>query len=354
MGAASRPGMAPQTALQPNQQINLGNVPIDPMQQASIAQRGALLGTAGEMGYRPQQVQSTFLPEMNLEAYQNPYTSQVIDLAQQDIMRGGQQQMNILGSQAQKSGAFGGSRHGIAMGETNRGLTDQLARTSAGLRQAGFQNAQQTAQADLQRRMQAQQSNQMAGLQGSQQRMAAAQQAGQLGKQSFDIGRTLQTDLSAQGAQQQALQQALIDIARGQYGAYQQYPASSLDIMNRAIGVTPHGQTTTQSATNGGPSTMDYLTSAAQIGASIAAMTGGSDARLKTNIKKIGQLANGLNVYTWDWKPMISKLSGNFSMTKGVMAQEAQRVAPEAVHTADNGYLAVDYSHPEIVAALSY
>lgn len=352
MGAAANQGMAPQTALQPNQQINLGNVPVDPMQQASIAQRGALLGTAGEMGYQPQQVQSTFLPEMNLEAYQNPYTSQVIDLARQDIMRGGQQQMGILGAQAQKAGAFGGSRHGIAMGETNRGLTEQLARTSAGLREAGFQNAQQAAQADLQRRMQAQQSNQMAGLQGSQQRMMAAQQAGQLGKQSFDIGRTLQADLSSQGAQQQALQQALIDMAKGQYGAYQQYPITSLDIMNRAIGITPSGQTTTTS--NSGPSTMDYLTSAAQIGATIASIPGISDARLKTNIKKIGQLANGLNVYSWDWKPMINKLSGNFSMTKGVMAQEAQRVAPEAVRTVDNGYLAVDYSHPEIVAALSY
>ena len=351
MGAAANQGMAPQAALQPNQQINLGNVPVNPMQQASLAQRGALLGTAGEMGYQPQQVQSTFLPEMNLEAYQNPYTSQVIDLARKDIMRGGQQQMDILGAQAQKAGAFGGSRHGIAMGETNRGLTEQLARTSAGLRQAGFQNAQQAAQADLQRRMQAQQSNQMAGLQGSQQRMAAAQQAGQLGKQSFDIGRTLQADLSAQGAQQQALQQALIDMAKGQYGGYQQYPASSLDIMNRAIGVTPHGQTTTQDA--GGNQLMDLLTAGATAAAAYFG-SGGSDARLKTNIKKIGQLANGLNVYTWDWKPMISKLSGNFSMTKGVMAQEAQRVAPEAVHTADNGYLAVDYSHPEIVAALSY
>lgn len=351
MGAASRPGMAPQTALQPNQQINLGNVPVNPMQQASLAQRGALLGTAGAMGYQPQQVQSTFLPEMNLEAYQNPYTSQVIDLARQDIMRGGQQQMDILGAKAQKAGAFGGSRHGIAMGETNRGLTEQLARTSAGLRQAGFQNAQQAAQADLQRRMQAQQSNQMAGLQGSQQRMAAAQQAGQLGKQSFDIGRTLQADLSSQGAQQQALQQALIDVAKGQYGAYQQYPATSLEMMNRAIGVTPHGQTTTG---GGGNQLMDLLTAGATAAAAYFGAPGGSDARLKTNIKKIGQLANGLNVYSWDWKPMISKLSGNFSMTKGVMAQEAQRVAPEAVHTADNGYLAVDYSHPEIVAALDY
>ena len=349
MGAASRPGMAPQTALQPNQQINLGNVPVNPMQQASLAQRGALLGTAGAMGYQPQQVQSTFLPEMNLEAYQNPYTSQVIDLARKDIMRGGQQQMDILGAKAQKAGAFGGSRHGIAMGETNRGLTDQLARTSAGLRQAGFQNAQKAAQADLQRRMQAQQSNQMAGLQGSQQRMAAARQAGELGKQSFDIGRTLQADLSSQGAQQQALQQALIDVAKGQYGAYQQYPATGLEMMNRAIGVTPHGQTTTG---GGGNQLMDLLTAGAT--AAAAYYNPSSDARLKTSIKKIGQLANGLNVYTWDWKPMISKLSGNFSMTKGVMAQEAQRVVPEAVHTSENGYLAVDYAHPEIVASLSY
>ena len=61
-----------------------------------------------------------------------------------------------------------------------------------------------------------------------------------------------------------------------------------------------------------------------------------SDRRLKENISKVGQLDNGLNVYSYRYK------SGG-PMHIGVMAQEVMEVNPGAVHTMPDGFLAVNY-----------
>lgn len=70
----------------------------------------------------------------------------------------------------------------------------------------------------------------------------------------------------------------------------------------------------------------------AQAGATYAA----SDRRLKTNIKEIGQYKNGLTKYSWTY------LWGQDS--EGVMADEAEKVIPDAVITMPNGYKAVNYA----------
>jgi len=60
-----------------------------------------------------------------------------------------------------------------------------------------------------------------------------------------------------------------------------------------------------------------------------------SDRRLKKNIKKVGQLENGLNVYSFNYiwgQPAI-----------GVMADEVEKVIPEAVMVDIDGFKAVDY-----------
>ncbi len=62
---------------------------------------------------------------------------------------------------------------------------------------------------------------------------------------------------------------------------------------------------------------------------------GFSDRRLKTNIRKIGKLPNGLNVYTFNY------IWGGPEET-GVMADEVKRIMPNAVSTVD-GYDVVDY-----------
>ena len=68
-----------------------------------------------------------------------------------------------------------------------------------------------------------------------------------------------------------------------------------------------------------------------------------SDARLKSNIKRVGK--NGpLNVYQWTWNERAEEAFGLSGEDKGYLAQEVKRVLPEAV-TAIKGYLAIDYGY---------
>jgi hypothetical protein len=68
-----------------------------------------------------------------------------------------------------------------------------------------------------------------------------------------------------------------------------------------------------------------------------------SDARLKTNIEYVDSLPNGIKLYTWDWID-----DKNYGPTYGVIAQEVAEVIPEAVLQHPEGYLIVNYSHPEL------
>jgi hypothetical protein len=63
-----------------------------------------------------------------------------------------------------------------------------------------------------------------------------------------------------------------------------------------------------------------------------------SDRRAKKDIKKIGKLGEGLNAYSFRYKGDMSPFQQD-----GVMAQEAEKVAPESVAMGDDGYKRVHY-----------
>ena len=140
----------------------------------------------GQQNASPQ-VMAERLANTNMAQYMNPYTDQVIRANEVDVLRGANMGLDMLGAQAQAAGGFGGSRHGIAMGEIGRGMSDTLARTSAGLRQAGYQNAQQAAGQDIANNFQSQMANQQGG--------------------QFDVSTNMQGQLANQGANLQASQQ---------------------------------------------------------------------------------------------------------------------------------------------------
>ena len=255
-------------------------------QLAAQGIKGAGMGTAMGMGYTPSQVDvagqsATVTPQTlsgtDMSAYMNPYDDAVVQANEADILRGAQMGMNNLQGQAQAARAFGGSRHGVAMGEIGRDTVSQLAQASAGLRQAGFQNAQNAALADIQNnlqgqlanqqagmgdisnQMQADLANQQAGLAGAQQRLGAANQLGQLANLGFGMGQTVNRNLATQGAQQQALQQALFDAARKQFQGFVNQPVQGLNYVTSALNAKPVStpQTVTQTKT---PGLFDYLT----------------------------------------------------------------------------------------------
>ena len=69
----------------------------------------------------------------------------------------------------------------------------------------------------------------------------------------------------------------------------------------------------------------------------------GSDQNIKENISKVGSLDNGINVYKFDYKPEYKDTWGHGSHI-GVMAQEVEKVIPEAVATHEDGYKLVNYA----------
>jgi hypothetical protein len=111
------------------------------------------------------------------------------------------------------------------------------------------------------------------------------------------------------------------------------------------------GASLAQAGTQAGDSLFSKLLLAAASGGSQAAGAAAmapavpppSDVRLKTNIRKVGKLASGLNTYFWDWTEEAKQFVGNQN-TFGVIAQEAQLLFPEAVMMHTDGYLRVDYS----------
>jgi hypothetical protein len=323
------------------------------------------------------------LLSQDIGAYQSPYQQQVIDLAmgdiqrQADIARGGAQDRAI------RAGAFGGSRSALLESESQRPYAEQMARTAAGLRQSGFEQAQAAAQADLARQQQL-------GMFGSEQQQQRALQQAQLGQQAGIFGAELgqqrrmqQAQLQQQrqlggldiagraalaqpslemqarqqragllgglqgqqiqglgllgqaGAQQQALQQRAIDAQRGEFQRALGYGPQQIGLLQGGMGTPLISQTTTGQQKTG---TGDILGTAAQL----AGMYFMSDERLKENIKPIGTSENGHKIYNWDWNDKAKEL-GISDPTTGVIAQEVMKYMPEAVTKDANGYYMVNY-----------
>ena len=209
----------------------------NPYQQAAGAQTAAL-GRVGQGMYQ------TAVPGM--QAYANPYESQVVQQSLRDVGSAAQMGLNQLGAQASAAGAFGGSRHGIAQAEAMKGFSQQAMDQAARLRAQGFNTALGASQADLGRHL-----------------GAAGQMAG-LGQQSFGYGQAIQNQQMQQGAMQQQAMQNLINAAKGQYAGYTGAPMQGLAAMQGgAAGLAnTYGQTTSMN-----PGLFNYL----QLGANTAA-----------------------------------------------------------------------------------
>ena len=223
------------------------------------AQIGPVSGpTAAQIG-QVSTPQFRGLLSQDIGAYQSPYQQQVIDLAmgdiqrQADIARGGAQDRAI------RAGAFGGSRSALLESESQRPYAEQMARTAAGLRQSGFEQAQAAAERDLarqqelgvfgagqeqQRALQQAQLQQQAGLMGTEQQQQRAIQQAQLGQQAGLAGQDI--------AAQRAIQQAQLGQQAGIFGAElgqqrrmqqaqmeQQRQMGGLDIAGRAALAQP-------------------------------------------------------------------------------------------------------------------
>lgn len=239
----------------------------------AVAERAKSQGYNAERiaGVGPIQEQSVAAGQLSgtdLSAYLNPYEQNVISGLQSDALKSQQMASNQLGAQATQAGAFGGSRHGIAEGQMTADIQSNLANQIAGLRQSGFQNAQQMALSDIGNRMRADLANQQANLQAQtttgQQSLqsqlanqAAANQAAQFGAgaantaalQNAQLGTNVNLQnmsqmnqarqFGANAANTAALQNMNAMNQARQFGAQQQMTAQQL---NQAAGLQANQQ----------------------------------------------------------------------------------------------------------------
>tara|TARA_R110002073_G_scaffold95000_1_gene220831 strand:+ start:2161 stop:3312 length:1152 start_codon:yes stop_codon:yes gene_type:complete len=251
----------------------------------------------------------------DIGAYQSPYQQQVIDLAMGDIQKQADIARGSSQDRAIRAGAFGGSRSAILEAESQTPYAEAMAKTAAGLRQSGFQQAQQAAQSDLarqqqlgifgagqqqQRAIQQAQFGQQAGMFGAelgqQRNLQQAQMQQQREMGGLDIaGRAAlsqpQLDMQARaqragllgglqgqqmqnlgllggiGQQQQGLQQAGLGVARNEFDRALGYGQQQLGLLQGGMGTPLIGQSTYNKKKTG---LGDILGAAAQVGGSLA------------------------------------------------------------------------------------
>lgn len=299
-------------------------------------------GTKELAGYTPETVTAGTMPSVDISQYMNPYTQEVIDRSLADIERQRLMQQQQTSAQAQAAGAFGGSRQGVAQALTNEAFARQAAQTSANLRQQGFGQATGLAQSDLNRQLQAQQLNQAAGLQGAGFQLGAQSQLGNMGLTGYNLAQQQMDQFMANEAMKQGMQTGLYGQQIGQVQSFFGQPAQALGYVPAAISGLPYSQTTTGTQQ---PGTFDYLTLGAYAAPTLMKL---SDQQLKTDIKEIKTLDNGIKVVSWKWNQIGKKIADPNQPTIGVIAQQIAKIIPEAVKRHASGYLMVDYSHPEL------
>jgi len=210
----------------------------------------------------PQIGQVGSLLDADIGAYQSPYQQQVIDQSMADIQRQADIQRGFSQDRAIGAGAFGGSRSAILEGESQRPYIEQQARTAAGLRESGFQQAQRAAEGDIARQQQ------MAQFAPQFELQARAQQLGLLGGLSAEQQRRM-SGLGQIGAQQQQLQQAGLQVPYGEFQRALAYGPQQLGLLAQGLSGQPQNTTTTD-RTNA--SAFDRLSGGADIYSTFAGL----------------------------------------------------------------------------------
>ncbi len=318
-----------------------------------------------------------------LQNYFNKSTDLTTDIGLRQLNENRLKQLQQDQDQAIGRGAFSGSRGALLESETNKNYNQQASDFVAQQNQQNFENAMALAGQDKDRQLQAlgmdqavdrdlALANQKAGQDAEMQNQRVGQgyfdkfadlkyaqaemnnKRDQFRSQMLDSERERIRGIFGDilGAQQQGLtaqtQQGILAQEQDQAGlddAYrrfldeQGYGARNLGLYTSAVSGVPFmGATNSTNRQKMGLG--DVLGGITQLG---SAFLMGSDARMKTNVKKLGSI-NGINIYSWTWNKLAKQMGWDkkYSYNVGVMAQEVKHI-PGAVQKNSDGYYLVDY-----------
>ncbi len=157
---------------------------------------------------------------LDVGQYMNPYNDMVVQTSLNDLEQARQMQQNQAQDQAIKSKAFGGSREAILQSEANRDFANAAARTSADLRNRGFQTASDLAFQDR--------------------GYKTGVQQGLLGDQYRNMGL-----MGAAGQLQRGVQDRGYDAQYDEFGRMVDYPLRQAGLLSSAISGLPFEGTET-------------------------------------------------------------------------------------------------------------
>ena len=301
-----------------------------------------MMGLAAEQamqagGYRPEQVNAGSFLDADVGAYMNPHLEAVRDANASRIQAQGREAQAAMRDDMVTSGAWGGSRSGIAQAETAERFGRMEAEMDARLRSDAFDSAAGLATADLNRSFQADQANAQLGLAGAQLGLQGAGLLGQLGGQFDESNRANAGMLSAFGAQERGIDQAGLDAAYQDFLRAEEDPWRRIQLEQSLMGLVPqviNSQSNGTQTTTSSPGLMGWGGFGLQAGATLF-----SSRLLKSDIEPIGE-RGGVKWYNYRYK-----WDAPSTVREGVIAEEVQETHPEAVHRdAATGYLKVDYS----------
>ncbi len=215
--------------------------------QASEGIQGLTTAPGAYQAAQPYMQNASQTATANIDAYMNPYTSNVTDA----IARLGSRNLteNLLPGVSDafiKAGQFGSGRMGEFGSRALRDTQESVLNQQATALQSGYGQALGASQADLARQMAL---GQQAGAMTQadlQQKQAALTQLAAMGQQQQGLRTSDAAALEAAGKSQQEQKQAELNSAYQQFQLAQQYPKSQLDWLNTQVrGMAPLAPTTT-------------------------------------------------------------------------------------------------------------
>jgi hypothetical protein len=314
--------VSPQTQQAWNVAANSGNVGADQY-------NGATAGYLGALAARPQNVTAGQISNTNLDPYMNPFTQSVIQATLPGMQQANALSQNQQANAANSSNAFGGSRQGIQQGVAQAQGAQNIGQMLASLNSQNFTQAQAAATGDINRRLTADTSNQGAAQAKINSDILASQGLTNTGDSMSRNNVANFNMLTSAGAGESMQAQNQINSQIAKFNDAFNYPQKQLGTLEASLGMTPHDTSTSGQTTQQTTTPTDWA-SIIQKGAGAASDIFGmvnSDRTLKKDITPAGTGPAGIPVYKFRYKGQPSSAP----KFQGPMAQDVQKVAPQAV-----------------------
>ena len=192
----------------------------------------------------------------SLSTFQNPYQQDVIDATTSEMDRAHTQDMVGLDARAAQSGAFGGSRHGVAEAEAMRNHETNRTNAVAGLNQAGFDTATANNEAYLGRNVQGGQAMGNLGTNEANVNLDISRVEGGLGGLAQTYGINDTNMMATYGDRQQGYSQSVRDADVNSFYEEQAIPYQQAGFYSDMLNGVPSSSSTMTQSTSPNPSTL--------------------------------------------------------------------------------------------------